>query len=221
LAILAAILATAQAARASDAWPGQIVYKESSPGQEHFKQYDLVRDNGEVVITLREKDVVQEIRTPEGQGTSRETYRNAKTGDAVEVVREAGDVAFSGRIGGKDTRRADPCDESPWYGSTLLLRDFILSGRESQTFHLTRPEDAALVTLEATRQGRETLATVLGPMEAVKVKVTLPGMKAWMWKSQYWYRASDGILLRSEGTRGPASPVYVVEIVRESRAPAP
>ena len=202
-------------AQAQVPWPGRLVYRESSPRAEHLKQYDITRQGGDLLITLREKDVVQEIASRPGGETRRETYRNLRTGDRVEVARGPEGLAFSGSLGGRETRKTESCDASPWYGSVLLLRDFLLSGRETQAFHLTRAEETSLVTLEATRQGRETLSTALGPVEAVKVKMTLPGMKSWMWKSWYWFRASDGVLLRSEGTRGPASPVYVVELVEE------
>ena len=197
-------------------WPGELVYRESSPSAEHLKHYAVVNGPQGPVLTLRENDIVQEIVSLESGVTRHETYRNTKTGDFVEIVREAGGLAYSGTLKGQPQHKTESVDDSPWYGSVLLLRHFVLSSNQEQTFHLTRAEETSLVTLEASKQGRETIQMNGIPVEAIKVKMTLPGMKAWMWKSLYWFRAEDGILLRSQGTRGPASPVFTVELVREA-----
>ena len=154
---------------AAETWPGELVYKESSPHSEHLKQYDLAQGAGGVVFTLREQDIIQEITSLPGGLTSRETYRNVKTGDFVEIVREPGHLAYSGTIKGRAQQKIEKVDDSPWYGSVLLLRNFVLSGQDKQIFHLTRAEETSLVTLEATRQGRETILVAGHPVEAVKI----------------------------------------------------
>ncbi len=96
----------------------------------------------------------------------------------------------------------------------LLLRAFVLSGEPEVLFHVSKPEDEQVVLLKAIRQGVEVIDVGGAAVRAVRVKYTVPGVRGLFWSSLYWYRASDGLLVRTEETRGgPGTPTVHAELL--------
>jgi len=67
--------------------------------------------------------------------------------------------------------------------------------------------------VEVVRQGVESLSVPSGQTSAVRVELRLGGLLAPFWRGRYWFRASDGLFLRFDGSgdasgRFPATVVY-------------
>ena len=53
-------------------------------------------------------------------------------------------------------------------------------------------------------------------MQTVRVRFTMPDFRSMFWSSTYWFRAGDGLFVKSDETRGgPGSPKVKVELVSE------
>ena len=129
-------------------------------------------------------------------------------------------LKLSGSLGGKRVDKEFGVD-NVWYGSVLLLRDFALSNEERREFYVTKPEEERVVKLVAVREETETVAVNGEECEAVKIKYTVPGFRGMFWKSYYWYRTSDGLLVKTEETRGgPGTPTVYAELKSEVVLPA-
>ena len=47
--------------------------------------------------------------------------------------------------------------------------------------------------------------TIAGkPIETIKIEMRLTGWRSYFWKSDYWFKADDGLFLRFEGQSGPS-----------------
>lgn len=197
--------------------PLRLVYAETSSAGQGTKEYLLQPvPGGGCHISLFEPGARRVILCDADLGTLREEYHDPATGDALTMSRHGDTLRLTGTLGGKAVDRAFDLD-APWYGSVLLLRDFVLSGAPEVRFYVTRPEQQQVVLLRAIRQQTETVDVGGTPTEAVRVKYTVPGVKGMFWSSLYWYRASDGLLVKTEETRGgPGTPTVFAELQSET-----
>lgn len=197
----------------------RLVYAERAGDAESTKEYLVEKTGRGYRIQLFNKDVKRTIVSGDDLGTTVEEYQNPATGDQL-TFRRLGDVLrLTGSLGGKDVDKEFEVDDV-WFGSVLLLRDFVLSDRERTEFYVTKPEEERVVKLVAIREGAETITAGGRTCEAVKVKYTVPGFKGMFWQSYYWYRTSDGLLVKTEETRGmPGTPKVRAELLSESELP--
>jgi hypothetical protein len=214
--LVAALMALlfAVGARAVAEEPLRLVYTETSTAGQASKEYRLEPDpGGGWRISLHERGVNRVIVCDADLGTVREEYRDPASGDALTMERQGDALRLTGTLAGRAVGRSFPL-EAPWYGSVLLLRAFVLSGEPEVLFHVSKPEDEQVVLLKAIREGVEVVDVGGTAVEAVRVKYTVPGVRGLFWSSLYWYRASDGLLVRTEETRGgPGTPTVHAELL--------
>jgi hypothetical protein len=191
-----------------------VVYAETSTAGQASKEYLLEPGpGGGWRISLHERGVNRVIVCDADLGTVREEYHDPASGDALAMERRGDALRLTGTLGGRAVDRSFPL-EAPWYGSVLLLRAFVLSGEPEVLFHVSKPEDEQVVLLKAIRQGVEVIDVGGAAVRAVRVKYTVPGVRGLFWSSLYWYRASDGLLVRTEETRGgPGTPTVHAELL--------
>jgi hypothetical protein len=214
------LLPFAPGARAFSDGPVRLVYAESSTAGRGTKEYLLRPEpGGGWRIVLREGRVERVIVCDAALDTLREEYRDPASGDSLTMRREGDALRLTGTREGRAVDRSFPL-EAPWYGSVLLLRAFVLSDAPEALFHVSKPEAEQVVLLRAIRQGAETVEAGGRPVEAVRAKYTVPGVRGLFWSSLYWYRASDGLLVRTEETRGgPGTPTVFAELLEAAPAP--
>lgn len=197
---------------------GLLKYRETTGSQSSVKNYAFEKTGSGYALRLSQDDIAQEILCDAAHHTLTERYTRADTGDNITVRREADRLVFTGSAGGRPVRSQAAIGNDLWYGSKLLLRGFILSQKQSEVYYMTRPEEQKVIKLRAEKQGLEDIAVAGSRFTAVKIKCTLPDYPVLPWKSFFWYRASDGILLKSEERRGPPwKPLSVVELTGETR----
>lgn len=113
------------------------------------------------------------------------------------------------------TRLELPC--TIWYANPFLYRGFVDQGITTSEFALVNPADRSVMKFKFIRQQRERIRHNGAMVEVVKVKMVLPDWRERFWASYFWFRASDGVLVKSEELRGPpGSRKYFTELVAEA-----
>jgi hypothetical protein len=119
-------------------------------------------------------------------------------------------------------------DELPWYQTPFGLVDFILSDTRKIKFymatvseHADKDDDpGAMLKMVATKDDTETLTMAGQSVETYRVTITLSGLKSLFWKITYWYRCSDGLVVKYTDTRGgPGTPTTYGLLVKEEVLP--
>ncbi|WP_461211547.1 hypothetical protein [Desulfocurvus sp. DL9XJH121] len=198
----------------------RLVYAERAGDVSTSKEYLVEKTASGYRIQLFNQGVKRTIVCDENLDTVLEEYAAPDSGDELTFRRQEGGLRLTGTLDGKSMDQEFPMD-GVWYGSVLLLSDFVLSGREKTEFYVTKPEEEQVVKLVAIREGTEEVKAGDKSFQAVKVKYTVPGIRGMFWKSYYWYRASDGLLVKTEETRGmPGTPTVRAELMTESELPA-
>lgn len=217
---LAALAFTAVSALAFGGESVRLVYAERSGEDVTTKEYLVEKTGQGWRIELFNQGVKRTIVSDGELATTVERYQNPATGDELTMRRKGAVLTLTGSLGGERVDKEFDVDDV-WYGSVLLLRDFALSNEERCEFYVTKPEEERVVKLVAVREETETVAVNGEACEAVKVKYTVPGFRGMFWKSYYWYRTSDGLLVKTEETRGgPGTPTVYAELKSEEVLPA-
>ena len=123
----------------------------------------------------------------------------------MQAIREEDVIVVRGSRKGKAIEERFVVDQAPWFQATSLsLRKFVLSQDTRIAFWTLRPDTLKAMKLTATRVAQETIDAAGTSQAAVKVELRADGWRSAFWKSHYWFRASDGVLLRFEGQAGPS-----------------
>lgn len=129
---------------------------------------------------------------------------------------------------GAELTAADPklreAGPYPWLQLLPQLAAFCLGNEPSIRF-LIVPErlDEQLrakgpTRLRATKKGKEAVAWKTGSGEAWKLRITFDDPRSLFWGADYWFRTSDGLLVRYEEVRGgPGTPTTVGVLADEER----
>lgn len=219
--ILAVIAVTAMAlaplhARAEDSGACRIIYSESFGDDVYPKEYIINKNGNSFEIQLAVGNIRRIIETSLDLSTIRERFWTTESTDAVEVERRGDELVFLGNIGDKEIKTTKTLDDEVWLGSVLLLKDFVLSNENEHYFYVTKPEETKAVLLKAIREEVENVTVNGESVEAVRVKFTVPDIRGMFWKSYYWYRLKDGLLVKTEETRGgPGTPKAHVQLADE------
>jgi len=194
--------------------PQKLRYAEKSRRGVVHTSYEMTKTPGGCTIVLSSNGIIQEIESDSSLHTVQERYRDAAC--TMTVSRQGEYLVFTGRDHNRPVQHRIRIGNDIWYGSKLLLGGFAVSSEKSQAFYMTRPEDRKAVRLLAVKEGDETVTVCGRPTAAVKVKLTMPDARSFFWKSYFWYRKADGVLVKSEETRGmPWEGTTMVELIHE------
>lgn len=199
-----------------------LIYDESSSEGSVKKEYVITKQNDSYLVTMTESSKVIQIKTDLDLATYQEHYMSSRGSDEIVVTRDGGKLFFEGKVGSKERESSMKVDGAPWYASKILLRAFVLSGKKEQEFYMSKPEELEAVKLIAVREDLETLDVNGEQIQALRVKFTLNDFRALFWKSYFWYRPDDGILVKSEEVRGgPGTPKVYATLIEERTAGEP
>jgi hypothetical protein len=113
-------------------------------------------------------------------------------------------LLLNGQFKGKPVERVIEIDSAPWYQAlSLSLRALRDAEKQSLEFWTLRPDNLEVHKLRAIRKGVEMLEVEGGQVAALRMEVSLAGLKAMFWHCSYWLRESDGVFLRYRGPSGP------------------
>lgn len=144
-------------------------------------------------------------------------FDNPQTKSHFQVQRLKNLLRISGQLNGKPIERMEKIDSAPWYQTlSLSLRDFLNEKDDSRVFWILRPGSLKTYRLRAKNEGVEEIALDGQTVNAIRVEIRMTGLKAMLWKADYWFRTSDLLFLRYLGPSGlPGSPKTVVELIEE------
>jgi len=157
--------------------------------------------------------------TDDKYATMRWSSVNASEGTDVKAERKNNTVHVKGIFKKKPIDRAIEIDEDPWFqATTLSLRSFVLSEKETMTFWILRPSNLKPYKLVARKEMTQTRDVLGQTVSAQKVSLSPPGLLAALWKGEYWFKKDNGMLIECETPCGPPGSNDVVmrltEIVR-------
>jgi hypothetical protein len=113
-------------------------------------------------------------------------------------------IVIKGRFKGQPIEKTLTIDSGPWYQATSLsLRDLIASDDTERIFWTIRYDTLTAHRIRAVKQSQETVQMVGNQLSLIHIRLTLPGMLAPLWKSNYWFSLPDGVFFRFEGPSGP------------------
>lgn len=152
-------------------------------------------------LTSRGSEGVHTTRTDDRFDTLSWRVEDPSNGTVVQAVRRNDAISVQGTFRGRAVDKQIAVDADPWFqASSFSLRGLVVSERESIQFWTLRSDTLKPYKLNAVKKGVETI-TVRGEAErAVRVELRLAGWMGPFWKSDYWYRPEDGLLLRFQGT---------------------
>ena len=218
LTLIALCSAATAAATAFPSHPLRLVYRETVAGQSNLREYLVRQEEGRVSLVATEPGITRTVEAGPDFATVREGYED-KSGNRLTLVRQGRRMLLTGALNNQPVSREFEVDDTAWYGSILFMRDFVLAGTQETVFYMTQPEDNRVIKLKAIREGEETIPVDGGNVATVRVRFTLPDFRSVFWSSTYWFRAADGLFVKSLETRGPPGSAKVsVELVDEGKA---
>ena len=157
-------------------------------------------------------------------GTRAWRFENARAGVAIESKLLDGVIVVEGVQSGRPIEEAGRTDETRWLQSLeRSLRDFVLTAADGErlAFVVLQPDTLKVRALQARVHDAEdrVVAGVRTPVR--RVRVSLPGIAAILWRSDYWFRMPDGLFVESRVTRGPPGTRETVVALVEDTGPAP
>lgn len=137
----------------------------------------------------------------------------------VEVTRDGGEVTIRGTVADAAVEQTVGLPEPAWIQSIeRSLRRFVVSGEigDRLRFSVVQPDTLSARTLEARLMNDEQITVLDREMRVRRVRISLPGIGALIWRSNYWFRMPDGLFVQSRVTRGPpGTPETVVSLLSE------
>jgi hypothetical protein len=174
------------------------------------------RDDG-YSIALKAPGVDSETVTDGSFAAAQWTYHDSARAADITCERSENSITIRGLLEGRKIGKTHAIDGNPWYQDWGLgLRRFILGHERTWRFWSINPADPGMVArFDATKEGTESLILDGSPVQTVRVKVALPGLLSIFFRTSFWFRASDGVLMRWEFPQGPGKPSMVTNLVRE------
>jgi hypothetical protein len=124
---------------------------------------------------------------------------------SIKALRKKNILFLHGRFNGETIDRHIRIDSAPWFQATSLsLKKFVTSDQKKIEFWTFRVSNLKAYKLSATKIGRVRLTMAEKPIETIKIEMRLTGWRSYFWKSDYWFKADDGLFLRFEGQSGPS-----------------
>jgi hypothetical protein len=201
----------------------RLVYQETTEDVVEYSEVTILRQETGYIIEYREQDTlvstthcdsslaVQRYEVHRDDGTILVFERDGKTINAQD-----GSTQFTKKIGNE-----------PWNQSISWFKAFLDSDQTSRKFwvvsdrmgELSEEEGFSAMKMKAKKDGTEVIAYQDEKVETIKVVVRLMGFRSAFWKAEYWYRKSDGVMLRYESVHGgPGTPQTVVTLIEEETA---
>ncbi len=195
----------------------RLVYSETTGTLSSQNKYLVTETAVGFTVELFEKNILRKIISNHTFQTTIEHYKNIQNGDTVTVTKKQNSLLFEGTLNNKKVSEAVTIDEDVWYGSKLLLKDFVVSDKQAIQFYMTKPEKLKAVKFKATKEKLERIHLNGTSYTAVKIRLRIAYLHSIFWKSFFWYRLTDGVLLRSEEVRGlPGTPTTFVKLLEET-----
>lgn len=195
----------------------QFVFRETTADQSiYLTSREIPQPDGWLLLSESPLGESHRLRINESLETLSWTHINPEADINYTAERSGNRIQLRGVNGGQRVNQDFTLSRNlPWIQSLeRSLADFVVSGRSRIEFWTIQPGDLVFRRLLAQRQGSSMIQVNGEPVEAVEVRISLPGIGSIFWSMSYWYRASDGQFVLSRSVRGwPGTPETLVEMV--------
>lgn len=143
-------------------------------------------------------------------GTRSWSVSDTEVDSDFTAERNGAQIHIRGRFKGEPVDKTLTIDEAPWYQATSLsLRSLIAADDGERVFWTIRADTLTVHKIRAIKKGVETR----GHGEPLlHIRLTLTGLLAAVWKSDYWFSLPQGVFFRFEGPSGPpGAPKTIVQ----------
>ena len=121
----------------------------------------------------------------------------------VEARREGDALVLEGVRDGRVLAERKEIGPEPWYQALSVALSGVSEASGAARFWMLRPDNLEALRLEARPQGVEQIEVLGQHYTARRVRVTAPPLPTWLWQASYWFRVSDGLMVRYESRQGP------------------
>jgi hypothetical protein len=195
----------------------QFVFRETTDGQSILlSSREIPVPNGWLLVSVSPLGETHRVTIDQNLETLSWAHSNPQEGTELTAQRNGNQIFLRGlNLGQQVFKEFTISRNLPWIQSLeRSLADFILSGNPRIEFWTIQPGDLVFRRLMAQRQGTQIIQVDGHSIEAVEVRISLPGIGSVFWSMSYWYRASDGQFVLSRSVRGwPGTPETLVEKV--------
>jgi len=200
---------------------GDIFRYRQQTGKEISEFLWTLKGDSEIRLTSESRDECHLTIMDPSLATRQWTLLKSGEATKITVRRERNALLLNGQFEGKPVERIIEIDSAPWYQAlSLSLRTLRDSGKKSLEFWTLRPDNLEAHKLRAVRKGIELLDVEGKQVKALRLEVSLTGLKAMLWSCSYWLRESDGVFLLYRGPSGPPGwPETEVRLVGEGDSP--
>jgi len=194
------------------------LYFEITEGKGENVVYNVVRSTEGFEVKMESKETEFVIETDLKYDNKKYYSRNLKNGKEATFLRKDGMMKVSDSSGIREFK----LKPLPWYQKYFCVEDFLSSGEKKRVFYImvihkgkkhaiNKPTEFVMKKLK-----EEVLDLESGKIDTVKVKITLNDFRSFFWKAYYWYRKSDGMMVRYKIKRGPpGTPLTTGVVVAE------
>lgn len=196
----------------------QWTIRETTAGKEpRVVTYQRSAESAEQTITVRRGERTQ-TTTVDALGATLRWKKTDASGRSLELARNGREFLLRSPEG---TVRF-PSDGLRWVQDLNQLTRFVLGTEHEVRFVAfadqldARLKAADMTVFKATKVKNEPQTWGTGSGPTCRVRVTFDDWRSAFWGANYWFRLSDGQLVRYEEVRGgPGTPVTVGELVSE------
>ncbi len=190
-------------------------YRESTKGTVNNTVTEITKlDQGYVITATGKMGLLQAFTAKDFNAYALDWHQNDD--NFLKVTTGSSVMIFAGKYKGVQVNKKVAIEDLPWYPNLYLLKGFVMSEKTSHLFIMTMLNDQSIMTLKAIREKRETVSVNGMDIDSIKIRVTIPDWRSAFWNSYYWFRASDGVLVKSKETRGPpGTPETILELIKE------
>jgi len=123
---------------------------------------------------------------------------------SIRVTREGNLLKISGIFSGNRIETTETIDNRPWYQPlSFSLRSFLDTSETRTSFWTIRSDTLEVVAMQAKKGDLDEITVAGKKVLARKVTLSRQGILAAFWQANFWFRESDRIFIRYQGTHGP------------------
>ena len=187
-------------------------YLSKTSDQHHFR-----------CVRLSGKDTLEDqILHTDGKYRSKSwDYSRKADQTRVKASLEGNRVTLKGIHDGKRINEIFDLDDYPWIQAFPLnpgLENWLTGEEEEITFWVIGTASSADMDINrftAEKKDKEKIMIMGSMLEAQRVNITLAGWRSMFWDGDFYFRVSDGRIIKYDGGGPPGEPSSVTHLVKE------
>ena len=192
-------------------------YKISSGEDVNYSTFSISEKGSQILYTYNHETEEQINYYDQNGVTQIFTHKDSLNNIDYSAVKDGKRIILKGNSGEKNINKTIKIDDNPWKQSmSYSLSEFALGKEEKITFWIVRLDKLKGAKIQAKKIEKEDIQVNEKQYNAVKVKISAPGLLSNFWHGNYWFRCSDGLFLKYEGLNGlPGAGKTIIEFLEK------